>query len=200
MGWNSAGFEIANTLDRRAFPTARTKRGGPPPSGLPADFDPNAGRGVPIRSRNMVFGLAENTQRALVAFGPFVGPALLKRIDIVHSNLPLGAAAAHFNIFVNTSAYVTATNLALTPAPAGSPIFRLVQAMDPAAPAGAEGGLLTFGQVVNGYPVLLDYYVPDTQFFLGLTLRNPIVAASGFTGNLLVYEGVLPSDFPAILG
>ena len=31
-GWNSRGFEIGNTLDKRAYPTARRSRSGPPPA------------------------------------------------------------------------------------------------------------------------------------------------------------------------
>jgi len=94
-GFASSGFEIANALDRRAFPTARTKRTGPPPGGLPADFNAEAARGVPIRARNMAFTVQENNARALVAFGPFVGPALLKRLDLAQANLNSGAVAAH---------------------------------------------------------------------------------------------------------
>lgn len=38
MGWNSRGFEIGNTLDRRAYPAARRNRTGPPPVGAAGPF------------------------------------------------------------------------------------------------------------------------------------------------------------------
>lgn len=200
MGWNTAGFEIGNVLDRRAYPAARTRRAGPPPSGLPSDFDPNAARGVPIRSRPVAFIAGETLGRCVLALGSFVGPALVKGIDIAHSNLPDNPSMPHWNLFYNTTPYTTANDIPQDTQPAGTPLLAAIAARDSGQVKAQEGGIWQVGQTVNGNRWLLNYYIPDATWYLALVIRNVVNTPATVSGVCLVYEGILPSDFPAILG
>lgn len=77
MGWNSAGFEIGNTLDKRSFPAARPKRAGPPsPSALPSDPLLPVVAAPRTRIVNFYIEVGAN-QRSTRSRGPFQGPALV---------------------------------------------------------------------------------------------------------------------------
>lgn len=200
MGWDSAGYEIGNTLARGTFPAARLKRSGPPPSGLPADFDPSALRGSPIRARTFAFAMSNTTNRNQLDAGGYVGPGLVKRLHAINLNSSFANPIPFMNIFHNTTPYDTLANQPLTALPPGTPILASGAREAGNFEFADEGGLNTAATQVTGNSLLLDYYIPDAQFFLALTMR--VTAGQFFTcfGTLLVYEGVLITDFPAILG
>jgi hypothetical protein len=199
-GYASSGFEIGNELDRRAYPVARLKRPGAPPASQPADFDPLAPRLAPIRARPTAFGLREINGRALLAFGPYVGPGLIKRLDVGIFTTQNGNPQPHLNLFRNTAPYTSANNLALTTLPAGTPVFEAKIADDQPVAFADEGGLSMSGGQTLGWSVLIDVFVGDATFYLALVTRNNQAAAVAMYGSLLVYEGVQASDFPGILG
>jgi hypothetical protein len=156
-------------------------------------------RGSPIRARPFAFGVRSGGLRCLVAAGPFVGPGLVKRLDCTVFTSPNGNPQPFFNIFYDTSAYVTATNIPLADLPKGTAIWASAIADDQPATFVAEGGLTTSGAQGTLGGFMINQYVPDQNFFLGISVRNPIGAAFAVYGSLLVYEGILPSDYPAIL-
>lgn len=201
-GYASSGFEIGNVLDRRAYPSARRNRTGPPPSGSTTTPDPFVNRGAPIRARPVAFAIREDAGRAVAAMGPFVGPGLVKRIDCAFLTTANVDPIPHINVFYNTSPYVSANNLAPTVLPAGVRIFESVSADDQPRSFAAEGGLASLGFQSSGTSYLLDYYAPDPQFFLAVVSRTAAVVGNNAAlyGSLLVYEGILLSDFPMILG
>ena len=200
MGWASSGFEIGNVLARGTFPAARLKRPGPDPAPLASGASPFDPRATPIRARNIAFAIGEVSGRALLALGPFVGPGLVKCLTVTHSNLGFVAELPHFNMFYATSPYVTANNITLAVIPAGTPLLEGRTAIDTANVMIAEGGLVNSGQSINGHRFLFDAYIADPTFYLALVVRNNNAAAGNFGGDLLVYEGVIPADFPMILG
>jgi hypothetical protein len=200
VGYASSGFEVGNAFDLRGYPAARRNRVGPPPSGSVGAPDPFANRGAPIRARSTAFALREDNGRAVAALGPFVGPGLVKRIDATFFLTQNVNPIPHINIFYNTAAYTTATNLAVTTLPAGTRIWESVAAEDQPRVFADEGGLATLGGQTFSGSYLIDYYAPDAQFFLALVARAVAGSNAALYGTLLVYEGVLLSDFPMILG
>ena len=198
-GYGSSGFEIGNVLDRRTYPQARRGRTGPPPTSQPADFDPNQLRGAPILARPCAFQLRTIGNRALVAFGSFVGPGLIKRLDLTVFSTTFGTDPPVVNLFYDTAPYVTTVNAGLA-RPHGTQLWETRIADDQPAAFVGEGGLNTLGVQGLNSNYLLDRYVPDTNFYIGLSLYNSGGSAPFVIGSLLVYEGVMVSDFPTILG
>jgi hypothetical protein len=200
MGWASSGFEIGNKLDARTYPAARLKRPGPPPSGQAAGFDPTQLRGSPIRARPFAFHLREFTGRAVVASPHYAGPGLVKRLDISTQSANFGSPQGVFNLYWNNSPYTTAGGLAESARPTGNRIIEAGISDDQPAVFDQEGGIDSLGVATFGQSYLLDYYIGDSDFYLAFTLVNPGATGGVFVGTCLVYEGVLPTDFPAILG
>jgi hypothetical protein len=199
MGWASSGFEIGNKLDARTYPLARVKRPGAPPSTQPPGADPNEQRGAPVRARAFAFELREFGGRALLATPGFVGPGLIKELSITRIVTLNTNPLNHINIFWNTTPYVSVGNLAVTTVPAGTPIFESGSVDDQPGAFAEEGGITTDGLESGPHRHRINLYVPAQQFYCAIVLRNPAAAPAVVTGSLLVYEGVLLSDFPAIL-
>ncbi len=200
MGWASSGFEIGNKLDGRTYPAARAKRTGPPPSSLDPSFDPNAARTVPIRARPTAFQIREISERANIALGPYVGAVLVKRLDYHIFGAPQNNPTPVLQIFYGRSPYVTANNVVVTAIPPGTPIWDSRIADDLPTTYPSHGGLTVTGIQAGPGAFLIDYYIPDAQVFLCITVHALGASPTFMTGSLMIYEGVLPSDFPAILG
>lgn len=200
MGWASSGFEIGNKLDARTYPAARAKRTGPPPSAQDPNFDPNAARSIPIRARPTAFQIREVSERANIALGPYVGPVLVKRLDYHIFGAPQNNPTPVLQLFYGGSPYVTANNVVVTAIPPGTPIWDSRIADDLPTTYPSHGGLTVTGIQAGPGGFLIDYYIPDAQVFLCMTVHALGAGPTFMTGSLMIYEGVLPSDFPAILG
>jgi len=200
MGWASSGFEIGNILDRRAYPAPRLKRMGPPPSIGAEGTIPGEPRGTPIRARPFAFHLRELGGRALVASPHYVGPGLIKRLDIAAFQTNNFNPQPHVNVFYNTTPYVTASNLTAGTLPAGTRVLESDIADDQGFASTQEGGIDTIGNSTFAQTFLLDVYVAEADFYVGVAFRNDGATQGHCIGTLLVYEGVQPSDFPYILG
>jgi hypothetical protein len=106
----------------------------------------------------------------------------------------------HFSIWYDTTSYITATGIALATLPHGTAVWETGSADNQPAAMAQEGGLATSGVNAGTGRYLLDFYVPEPNFFVALAVRNPMAQAASVYGSLLIYEGVLASDFPDILG
>lgn len=200
MGWASSGFEVGNKLDARSYPLARASRAGPPPTTQGAGFDPTTPRGAPIRARPTAFQIREVSERANIALGPYVGPVLVKRLDYHIFGAPFNNPSPVLQIFYGGSPYVTANNVVVTAIPPGSPIWDSRIADDTPDTYPTHGGLTVTGIQAGPGSFLIDYYIPDSQVFLCMTVHALGAGPTFMTGSLMIYEGVLVSDFPAILG
>lgn len=93
-GWNSRGFEIGNTLDRRAYPAARSKRTGPPPSagGVGGAAIPE---GLPNPPQSFVFPFvlkANANTRSTTSSPRLRGPSIVRGLHFAKGGTPDGLA------------------------------------------------------------------------------------------------------------
>jgi hypothetical protein len=193
-------YYLRDDFDARTYPAPRTKRAGPPPSAQSTGLDALAPRTAPIRGRPFAFHARELSGRVLLPLGSYVGPGLVKRLDILVYTSGNNNPQPHVNLFWDTTAYVAAAGLALDTLPKGVPLLESILLDDQGFPSSQEGGLDTLGVQALGSNHLLDYYIGEQNFFVALAFRNDGAVQGHITGTLLTYEGVVPSDFPAILG
>lgn len=193
-------YYLRADFDQRTYPAARRKRSGPPPSAQPTDFNALAPRGAPIRGRPFAFHARELSGRVLLPLGSYVGPGLVKRLDILAYTSGNNNPQPHVNLFWDTTAYVAGQGIALDTLPKGVPLMESILLDDQGFPSSQEGGLDTLGVQTFAASILLDFYIGEQNFFVALAFRNDNAVQGHITGSLLTYEGVLPSDFPAILG
>jgi hypothetical protein len=198
--YRSSGFEIGNTLDARAYPTARPKRSGPPPAVASPLEDPFASRGAPIRVQPWFVHLREASGVVTCGSRPFVGPALIKQFAFGGGFSVAQADLPWIQLNYDTTPYANGINQATTVLLHGTPVF-VSSNFDDAGFNLGRTDVIAVPFSANPYPGLhLNYYVPETNFFLGLAIRNTSVNAAGFDVMITVFEGILLSDYPFILG
>jgi len=190
MGWNSAGFEIGNVLDRRAYPTARLKRTGPPPTGIAVD-DPAGALPSPARTRAVQFYIEVGAnQRSTRSAGPFQGPAIVDRVVTVSDPI---AANDNFCLFPGYSDARVEESLVATTVAVSWPTW-----FERLAIQGADFGVNTRGiwnsvgltQKVN-WDMPVKGIVPLTNWFLTMTVAQiGGVAGAAWAGYIVVLEGV----------
>jgi hypothetical protein len=199
MGWNTWGFEIGNTLDRRAYPALRVKRAGPPPSSS-LDAAIRAGGGT-ITPRMRVFPLGFNetaSSRRTLSSNQCQGPALIKDIALGTSTY---TAPTNKSIEVGiASSRITENGVALT---TPRPYTLLTELLDPFAAIvdAAGGGLLqtTSAPNMNTIRTPLDLVVLDAQFYVTIALVNNTANAQEWHGWFRVLEAIDPLNIAAYL-
>lgn len=189
-GFASSGFEIGNVLDRRAYPTARRNRTGPPASGLAVD-DPAAALPTPPQTRNINFLIAVNANtRSTISRGPLRGPALVRSLEIQ----PAGGAALD-NWFCNVGYSATPITESLV-APATAYTWEVF--WEPTPHSGTDLSAGTRGALVgraltNIIPHTWDVrgVVPLTEWYLVITVGQTAgAAANQWAGYVNVLERV----------
>jgi hypothetical protein len=197
--YRSSGFEIGNTLDARAYPTARTRRSGPPPAVVSPLEDPFASRGAPIRVQPWMVHLREAQGVATCGSRAFVGPALIKHFAFGGAFSVAQADLPWIQLNYATTPYASGNNQATTVLLGGTPIFLSSNFDDAGFTLGRTDVIVVPFENATFPGLLLNYYVPETNFFLGLAIRNTSVNAAAFYAMITVYEAVLLSDYPHIL-
>lgn len=192
-------YRLADPFDARTFPGPRTKRPGPPPAGAAAGADPLTPRGAPIRARAFAFQLREISHRANLALPGYVGPGLVKYIEYHVHGAPNNNPQSTVNLYWSATPYVTVVDSDVTVQPKGTRMFESGIADDQPALLSNFGGLSVSGVQAGPGRYTLNYYISDENFFLCLTAHALGGGPTFITGNILVYEGVLVSDFPHIL-
>lgn len=190
MGWNSAGFEIGNALDRRAYPTARPKRSGPPPTDPNAD--PSAGAPPsPPRTRIVDFKISVNANvRSTRSFGPIQGPAVIKRARYDFDNIA-GSDGFFFEVGYNPSPVEEALVAVTTPWSWSVVTERLPQQGTDFDPS-VRGFVNSVGisQKVQ-HERIYGYVVRDAQFYLTMTVGQAGGAANAVCRGYVVVIGGL---------
>jgi len=190
MGWNSQGFEIGNTLDRRSYPTARLKRPGPPPTGV-APGDPAASLPAAARTRNVQFYIEVGAnQRSTRSFGPLSGPAIVDRVVIVSDPI---AANDNFFFFPGYSDSPVEESLVAIGSPVSWPTWfdRMpVQGADFNAATRGIWNSVGLTQKVN-WDMPVKGIVPLTDWHLIMSVGQVGgVALAAWAGYVVVLEGV----------
>lgn len=80
MGWDTHGFEIGNTLDRRAYPAARPKRGAGIP--IPPEELVSSGAAPFTRVWNFMVRQAGINARTIRVSPAMIGPAIVKSLTL----------------------------------------------------------------------------------------------------------------------
>lgn len=199
MGWNSQGYEIGNALGRGTFPAARLKRPGAPPSSQSEDFDPGAVRGSPIRGRAWYVALREFSGMAVAGSVKYIGPGLVKELSFLDTAATTANPMPDFALHYATSPYETLGDQSVGIVIPGTPLFDNSYLNDGGFGSGRAHSALIPSAAQSPNAFRLNYYIPDLEFFLALSLRNQTATALTINAFLLIYEQVLPSDFPGIL-
>lgn len=188
--YDSRGYEIGNVLDRRAYPTARRNRMGPPPSGSAGSASFGAESLGPPRMRlfSFVFGETASSRRTMSG-NLCNGPALIKDIvlgtntntDPPNKSLEIGFAATR----------VTEAGVALT---TPRPYTLLVELINPfgTLAAAVGGGLVqhTVEPFLHNKIIPLDLVVLDAQFYPVAAWVNNSLNAQTAHGWMRVLEQI----------
>lgn len=188
-GFASSGFEIANELDRRAFPTARRNRTGPPPAGTAGPLAQPIGSDV---GRVRVFPWAINETAA--RRNTISTPKLLGNVIILSLSFSSGSHADPPNDTLEVGYALqplTETNVVLT---VPRPYTVLTELLDPHGIIANDRGQGFFGTTLNvpnrGSRIPLGLVVLERECAVVLALVNPSAFVQTWLGTLTVIENL----------
>jgi hypothetical protein len=177
-GFASSGFEIANELDRRAFPTARRNRTGPPAAGTAGPFAQPIGSDIG-RTRIFPFRISE----AANCRNTMSTPKLLGNVIIHSLYFAVGTASDPPNDTLEVGyalAPVREVNVALT---TSRPYTVLTELLDHNGGIANDRGAGFPGVTINspqrGTRIPLGLIIMERELAVTISIVNP----SGFVQN-----------------
>jgi hypothetical protein len=190
MGWGSAGFEIGNTLDKRAYPAARTKRTGPPASGASSAAQAAADQGLtPAQSYVFTFNmLATANNRSTVSSPKLRGPSIVRGLHLTKTGTPDGTQ--HLALGKSKFA-ITESNVPTTTVRPYTSLFTALPVTGGAAALVNDGTAM----VDAANTILMDadnlgIIVLDLDWFLTVTAAAAAVGSDTIMGYVTVLDQV----------
>lgn len=193
-GYASSGFEIGNVLDRRAYPTARRNRTGPPsPGGGVGGVDVPPNLPSPPQSYVFPFTIRANANTRSTTSSPQLrGPSIIRGLHWAKGGTPDGLQGI---LLGKALAAVTEVNVAIATA---LPFTRLFTPLaGSGSTAGAPNGatsLTDFQTTILAPNDNLGIIVLDRDWFLTVTVAcNATASPDDHSGYVTLLDQV-PAD------
>lgn len=199
-GYLPSGFEIGNAFDRRAYPTPRRNRTGPPPSSA-LGGDPSAPQPASYpQSRQMWFeSSTANNSRSTAASERLRGPSIIKSVVWMQTGainpgnrwLELGKALSPINEI----------NVALTAPKAYTPLIEGPSTPQAVVPASFNGMWVTSPDAPNPFGEFSCHIiVPDRDWFLIFAVYDNNVGGLSCRGLVSLIDQVDPFALASYVG